>query len=174
MTSFEENILNRVPGIMKQREDIRHEREVLSAHEIEQNRIINKQSARITELGMQAVKLLRDYDVDTVTIWDRNAPRDGVIKQVGEGWHLMTIFDRPSEGLGSPTNHGMDIQGNIFEFSYPTYEGRQTGENGKQWSGIIFPHRPRMDIERLRVLESEQFKNGLASLIARCGPFIFH
>lgn len=92
-------------------------------------------------------------------------------RQLGQGWHVLT---ETGSGPRLGGNYSLNTIGVIAKFSYlhiNQYRGRQGNKEPVDLQGIIDP-RPLEGDDLLYVARSDEFKRGIASLIAGMGPFV--
>lgn len=163
MPGYEDEVLGFVNAI-KIEHDAETTRQVaFEDHRAELARIQAEREEKIRSIGHDVVDLLFRHSVQPVPIWGRKGDRSG-ITEIGKGWHVLTVRRYPTEGQPISSKHAIDTKGRSFEFMYTQYQRR--------YSGIVFPGQSTYRDADLGLLESDFFKKGLASQIARRSPYI--
>lgn len=142
---------------------------------------------RLEGLGAQITGLLRRSEVPTLPImvsrevgtvattrihrsgasYPQTMARSYRLEQDGEGWHVFTAPVFQGFDTDMSTIHlGINDKGDVLWFPSTGY-----AEGDKQVRAIVKPDLSQSAAEQLRILESDPFRNGLASLIRGYGPY---
>lgn len=166
MSDYEQNILNRIGGLHAEAQ----KREMLLQQEQQRLREQQQKSeadARASvELGRQALRILDSRNVDTIPVIVRR-DRSDYTHEVGRGWHVMTMQEY--EGADAPTSSrffGLNTRGDFLSFTQTAIMYR-----GTRLEGIIQPKTVSDGTGKLKLLQSEAWQNGIASLIGGLGPY---
>ena len=192
MGKYERDILGRVGNVPKT-VSLQEIRDSEDARSSQTNREAwERAEKKMMERGMRVVRILREYDIPVLPMFEhrgygkktsyqgfsissgRTYPAtshssSGYI-QFNRGWHVFTGLKDEGEGYAPSTlSFGISTRGIPCQFVET--EGIVKGH---QRHGIFAPRFPNYPGQGLQILQDENFKNGIASLIQHGVPLHIH
>lgn len=167
MQSFEHKIYARIPEISDAHYCRESERQAARIQSELDYREAQERLARAAnfsrKMGRAAVDILvREGVPDMPIIVTRYS---GYTHEVARGWHISKTYIHHDGFSSSSRLIGLNHRADMLLFTTTSIE-----KKGTAWSGIIAPTEVRDGPEKLKILEDEMFRDGMASLIAGFGP----
>lgn len=170
MNDFEKKIYDRIPEVSEEAllRRINDENAKAEAAEIED--AARERFARTVaisrQLGESALDILLREEVQDVPIIVTRT--SGYTHEVARGWHIITYPGQPGIFPTAPEHFGLNRRADLLSFSASSMTNK-----GQRWSGIIGPKIIKDGLEKIKILEGDKFRDGMASLIAGHGPHTY-